>query len=220
MAFRLALFYLLALTIVVAVIPWTQTGAKVVAESPFVRIFAHTGIAYAAGIMNFVVLTAALSSMNSNIYLCSRMLFSLGRGGYAPRILGRLSATGAPSAGVLVSGAGILAAAAISKVTPLAYNYLFGIALFGMLFVWMMILASHLAFRRRHRVEDLPVRTPFFPWLQIAGLLVLGAVAVTMGLDTQFWNVSWIVGVPWLLLVSLAYFVWKRQAETTAGVAG
>jgi AAT family amino acid transporter len=219
MAFRLALFYLLALTIVVSIIPWTQTGAKVVAESPFVRIFAHTGIAYAAGIMNFVVLTAALSSMNSNLYLCSRMMCSLGRGGYAPRVLGKLSATGAPTAGVLISGAGILAAAAVSKLTPLAYNYLFGIALFGMLFVWIIILASHLAFRRRHRAEDLPVRAPFFPWLQIAGLGVLGAVLITMGLDTQFWNVSWIVGVPWLVLVSLAYWIWKRVAAK-AEVAG
>ncbi len=220
MAFRLALFYLLALTIVVAIIPWTQTGAKVVAESPFVRIFAHTGVAYAAGIMNFVVLTAALSSMNSNIYLCSRMLFSLGRGGYAPRVLGKLSVTGAPTTGVLVSGTGILAAAAVSKVTPLAYNYLFGIALFGMLFVWMIILASHLAFRRRHRAEDLPVRAPFFPWLQIAGLVLLAAVLITMGLDTQFWNVSWIVGVPWLALVSLAYWVWKRRVAVTARAEG
>jgi len=219
MALRLALFYLLSLTIVVTIIPWTQTGAKVVAESPFVRIFAHTGIAYAAGIMNFVVLTAALSSMNSNIYLCSRMLFSLGRGAYAPRALGKLSAAGAPTTGVLVSGAGILAAAAISKLTPLAYNYLFGIALFGMLFVWMMILISHLAFRRRHRAEDIPVRSPLFPWLQFAGLGLLGAVAITMGLDTQFWNVSWIVGVPWLILVSIAYVIWKRRQGPSGGAA-
>ena len=71
MACRLGLFYLLALTIVVSFIPWTEVGAKVVAESPFVKVFAHTGVAYAAGVMNFVVLTAALSSMNANIYLYS-----------------------------------------------------------------------------------------------------------------------------------------------------
>ena len=86
MALRLALFYLLALTIVVSFVPWTETGAKVVAQSPFVKVFDYTGIAYAAGIMNFVVITAALSSMNTNIYLCSRMLFSLSRGGYAPGV--------------------------------------------------------------------------------------------------------------------------------------
>jgi L-asparagine transporter-like permease len=211
MVVRLVLFYVLALVVLLSFVPWTETGAKVVAQSPFVKVFQYTGVAYAAGIMNFVVITAALSSMNANIYLCSRMLFSLSRGGYAPSILGRLSRSGAPTAAILVSGAGILAAAAVSRLTPLAYNYLFGIALFGAIFVWIVILLSHIAFRRRHRAEDLPVRTPFFPWLQIAGLMLLGAILVTMGLDREFWNISWIVGVPWLAFVSAAYFVWKRR---------
>ncbi len=211
MAFRLALFYALALTIVVSFVPWTETGAKVVEQSPFVKVFAHTGIRHAAGIMNFVVLSAALSSMNANVYLCARMLFSLSRGSYAPAFLGRLSKAGAPTAAILVSGTCILAAAAVSKLTPLAYNYLFGVALFGGIFVWIMILVSHLAFRRRHKAEDLPVRMPFFPWLQVAGLFLLGAILVTMGLDTDFWNISWIVGVPWLALVSLGYLAWKMR---------
>jgi hypothetical protein len=94
MVVRLFLFYILALGIVVTIVPWTETGAKIVAESPFVRVFAHTGIAHAAGIMNFVVISAALSSMNTNVYLCSRMLFSLSRGTYAPKFLGQLSGTG------------------------------------------------------------------------------------------------------------------------------
>jgi AAT family amino acid transporter len=74
----------------------------------------------------------------------------------------------------------------------------------------MMILASHLRFRRFHKAAELRVRMPLFPWLQIAGLFILGAVLVTMGLDPA-WNVSWIVGVPWLVMLSAAYFVWKRR---------
>ncbi len=80
MAVRLILFYILALGIVVAFIPWTETaamvgdsGVRAVTESPFVRIL-HTGVAHAAAIMNFVVISAALSSMNTNVYLASRML--------------------------------------------------------------------------------------------------------------------------------------------------
>lgn len=211
MALRLGLFYLLALTIVVSFVPWTDTGAKIVAQSPFVRVFAHTGVPQAAGIMNFVVLSAALSSMNANIYLAGRMLFSLSRGSYAPRVLGRLSRAGAPTAAILTSGACILMAAAVSRFTPLAYNYLFGVALFGAIFVWIVILLSHLSFRRRHRAEDLPVRMPFFPALQIVGLVLLAAILVTMGLDTDFWNISWIVGVPWLALLSGVYFLWRRR---------
>ena len=209
MALRLGIFYLLALTIVVTFIPWTESGAKVVAESPFVRVFAHTGVPQAAGIMNFVVLSAALSSMNANIYLSARMLFSLSRGDYAPRFLGRLSPAGAPIAAILVSGVCVLMAAAVSWFTPLAYNYLFGVALFGAIFVWIVILASHFSFRRRHAPEDLPLRTPFFPMMQIAGLGLLVAILVTMGLDTEFWNISWIVGVPWLGFLSGVYLVWK-----------
>jgi len=219
MALRLGLFYLLALTIVVSFIPWTQTGAKIVEQSPFVRVFAHTGLPYAAGVMNFVVLTAALSSMNANTYLAGRMLFSLSRSGYAAKRLGRLSAAGAPTAAILVSGVAILAAATLSKLTPLAYNDLFGVATFGAIFTWMTILVSHLAFRRRHAPETLPVRMPFFPVLQLAGLALLAGVLITMGLDTEFWNISWIVGAPWLALLSAAYFVFVRRRVRADGYA-
>jgi hypothetical protein len=137
MLLRLFLFYILALTIVVTFVPWTETGARVVEQSPFVKVFAKSGIAYAAGIMNFVVLSAALSSMNTNVYLCSRMLFSLSRGNYAPRFLGKLSTTHTPISAILVSGGGILVAAGVSMFTPHAYNYLFGVALFGAMTVWI-----------------------------------------------------------------------------------
>jgi AAT family amino acid transporter len=116
---------------------------------------------------------------------------------------------------VLISGAGILLSAALSVLTPRAYNYLFGVSLFGAIITWIIILLSHLNFRRRHRGQDLPVRMPLFPWMQYAGLALLAAVLITMGLDTEFWNVSWIVGVPWLILVSAAYFAWRsRQRES------
>lgn len=210
MAVRLILFYLLALTIVVSFVPWTQSGAHVVEQSPFVQIMAYTGIPHAAAIMNFVVISAALSSMNTNIYLSSRMLFSLARGRYAPGYLGRLSANGTPVGAILTSGVCILLAASVSGFTPLAYNYLFGVAIFGAILVWMSILVSHLNFRRRHDVSKLPVRMPLFPYMQIAGLLLLGAVLVTMAFDTEFWNIAWIVGVPWLIFISAAYFIWVR----------
>ncbi len=209
MALRLFLFYVLSLAVIVTVAPWTSMAAKVVTESPFVRVFSYIGVRHAAGAMNFVVLTAALSSMNTNLYLCGRMLFSLARGGYAPRGLGRLNALGSPVTALVLSGLCMLAAAAISKLTPLAYNYLLGVALFGAIIVWMTILASHLAFRRA-RGNDLPLRTALFPWIQITGLGLLAALLVTMGLSPD-WNISWIVGIPWLVFLSLAYVVRRRR---------
>jgi len=220
MAVRLILFYLFALTIVVSFVPWTESGAQVVEQSPFVKVLAYTGIQHAAGIMNFVVISAALSSMNTNIYLASRMLFSLSRGNYAPGYLGRLSANGTPVGAILTSGFCILLAASVSMFTPLAYNYLFGIAIFGAITVWMFILASHLSFRRRHPAAELPVRMPFFPYLQIAGLVLLAAILLTMLFDTEFWNIAWIVGVPWLLIMSAVYFIRKRRGYGPVPAAG
>ncbi|WP_233839178.1 amino acid permease [Paraburkholderia sp. ZP32-5] len=222
MVLRLTLFYILALGIMVTYLPWTEAGAKVVQQSPFVKLFTHAGIAHAAALMNFVVITAALSSMNTNIYLSSRTLFSLARGGYAPRWLGSLSANGTPLVATLISGAGVLAAAAVSFFSPLAYNYLFGIALFGGIFVWIVILVTHLRFRRAWQGRKLPVRMPLFPIAQITGIALLSAILITMGLDTDFWNISWIVGVPWLVGISVVYFIYrKRLAQATlSGAAG
>lgn len=220
MGLRLFLFYVLALGIVVTIVPWTATGAKVVTESPFVRVFADSGIRHAAGIMNFVVLTAALSSMNTNVYLCSRMLFSLSRGDFAPRFLGRLSKNGTPVAAILTSGACILLAAGVSKLSGgRAYNYLFGVALFDAMIVWVAILLSHFSFRRRHRKEDLPVRMPLYPLVQVVGLAVLVAVLITMGLDKEVWGISWIVGVPVMGLLSIAYFVRKARRARNSEAA-
>jgi len=220
MVFRLFLFYILSITIIVTTIPWTATGVTVVAQSPFVSVFQHSGIAHAAGIMNFVVISAALSSMNTNIYLCSRMLFSLSRGNYAPQFLGRLGRAHTPIGAIIVSGAGILITAAVSMFTPYAYNYLLGVALFGAMTVWIFILVSHLAFRRQHKTTQLPVRMPLFPWLQLTALGLLVAILITMGLDREFWGISWIVGVPWLALLSIAYLVWRprRDRALRAGI--
>jgi L-asparagine transporter-like permease len=113
------------------------------------------------------------------------------------------------------SGACVLMAAGVSSLTPRAYAYLQGVALFAAIIVWMIILFSHFGFRRAHGPAELPVRMPFFPVMQIAGLALLAALLVTMGLDRD-WNVSWMVGWPWLGVLSLAYVVVRRRrsAET------
>ena len=159
--------------------------------------------------MNFVIVSAALSGMNTNVYLCARMLFSLSRGNYAPGFLGRLSRAGAPVMATLFSGLCIFLAVGLAKFTPKAYAYLQGIGLFSITIVWMLILVSHLRFRQVHKASDLPARMPFFPLAQIVGLAILSALLITMALDPD-WRLSWIVGVPWLALLSLAYIVWRR----------
>ena len=94
MLVRLVIFYVGAITVLVGVIPWTQIQpGQSITVSPFVRVFDVMHVPIAAQIVNFVVLTAALSGMNCSLYLATRMIFSLARGGYAPEALGRVSRT-------------------------------------------------------------------------------------------------------------------------------
>ena len=224
MLFRLALFYFLALAVVLAVVPWSHSGATIVTESPFVKVFSVFGLASAATVMNFVIISAAFSSMNTNLYLCTRMLFSLARSNDAPKVLGSVSKRGTPWHAAAVSTLGVLAAAMTAYASPAAWNYLFGVALFGAILTWMIILFTHLVFRRKYPPEkraQLAVHAPLSPWLQILGLGLLFAVLVTMGFDTQFWNVAIIVGVPWVIVVSVCYFVLRarRRPREVVGVS-
>src|SRR5437660_7200515 len=108
MAVRLILFYMGAIVVLVAIVPWNQIqpGGDVTA-SPFVKVFQLIGIPAAAHVVNFVVITAAASSMNCNLYLVSRMMFSLARGGYAPQVLGHVSASATPIPALIVSAGGL-----------------------------------------------------------------------------------------------------------------
>jgi L-asparagine transporter-like permease len=108
--FRLIIFYICAITVMLAMTPWSQTGSATVGGSPFVRAFGAIGIPFAASLMNAVVITAALSSANTNLYLSTRMIFSLSRSRYAPAGLGRLSRNGVPHAALGISTGGMVAA--------------------------------------------------------------------------------------------------------------
>ena len=206
---RLGIFYIGGLAVVVGVVPWNQVG---LGESPFVRVFEAAGIPAAAGIMNFVVLTAALSSVNCNLYLTARMLFSLARGGYAPPVLGRLSKRGAPVVALLVSSIGMVAALFLERrYSATAYVYMLGSAFFGGIFVWLMIFVTHLAFRRRTAKWPLPPRrfAPRGPWSSLLGLAGLGAVLLSTWWIPQL-RITLTAGLPWLLFISLCYLVWSK----------
>jgi amino acid transporter, AAT family len=205
---RLGIFYIGGLAIVVGVVPWDQVG---LGESPFVRVFETAGIPAAAGVMNFVVLSAALSSVNCNLYLTSRMLFSLGRGGYAPSLMGQLSKRGTPVTALLVSSAGMIAALFLEHwFQATAFVYMLGAAFFGGIFVWLMIFVTHLAFRRRAaRWPQPPMRfAPRGPWSSLFGLLALTGVLVS-----TWWvpglRITLTAGLPWLAFISLCYLVWR-----------
>src|SRR5215475_6089321 len=180
--FRLILFYVLAMTVMLAMTPWNQMGTGITG-SPFVSAFSAAGIPYASSIMNIVVITAALSSSNTDLYLTTRMLFSLSRGGYAPAWLGSLSKSGVPTRALAVSTGGMIAAILLAIFAPSkAFLMLYGVAVAGMFFVWGVILLTHTAFRRvlgPERVAQLPMRIHFYPYSTWLGIIAIAGITVT-----------------------------------------
>ncbi|TDD46379.1 amino acid permease [Nonomuraea terrae] len=220
MVTRLALFYVLAISVVLTVVPWTTTAqGGEVTESPFVSVFSAAGIPAAATVMNFVVLTAALSSANTNLYLTTRMLHSLAANRYAPAWTGRLSASGVPRNALALSALGLALAAGVSAASESgAYLALFGVSVFGALVVWFLILLTHHAFRRTRAAQGLPaspVRLWGAPVTSSVVMVFLAAVLVsTLFIDSL--RPAWWAGVPFFVIVSVAYVVASRRAAARA----
>jgi AAT family amino acid transporter len=212
--YRLIFFYVLAIAIMVTMVPWNQASGSSLSGSPFVTAFAAAHIPFAAAVMNFVVLTAALSSVNTNLYLSTRMLFSLGRGGYSPAWMGKVSRNGVPHRALLASTAGIIAAILLAIFAPKnAFLMLYGTAVAGMLFVWLVILTTHLRFRKaipRERLLSLPMRLPAHPFFTVLNIiLLLGISATTFCVEGLKWSIP--AFAVFLGLISLVYLRARRR---------
>jgi AAT family amino acid transporter len=215
--FALVVFYVGGLALVVGIVPWTQIG---LGESPFVRVFKTVGIPGASHIMNLAVLTAALSSAVANLYFGARLAFSLARGGYLPAILGRLSRKGMPVIAVLTSAGGMVAALVLSeRFKDSLFVFMIGLSTFGALFAWLMTLLTHLAFRRFHARNARPYLRLGLPgpWASLVGFAGVLAVLVSTWWVPGF-RITLLAGVPWLLFITVCYFVWGRtRPRTQAG---
>ncbi|HEV7510121.1 MAG TPA: amino acid permease [Candidatus Acidoferrum sp.] len=214
--FRLIFFYVLAIIAMLAMTPWNQLGSQNgIAGSPFVRGFSGIGIPYAATIMNLVVITAALSSCNTDLYLTTRMMFSLSRSGYAPDWIGRLGKNGVPHRALALSTLGMIAAILLAIYAPShAFLTLYGVAVAGMFFVWIAILATHLRFRKslaNSTVRHLPIKLAFSPYSNWLGIGALLAIALTtFYVDGLRYSVP--AFLPFLLVLSLMY--WKSSQRS------
>jgi L-asparagine transporter-like permease len=199
----LALVYLGAIVVLVGVMPWNRVG---VTESPFVTVFRMVGIPSASSLMSFVILTAALSGANANLYSASRMLFSLARRGWAPAPLGRLNAAGSPKLALVASSYGVVVAVVLERWAPRnAFVYILTGALFGLMLSWLVSLAAHISFRQRTnsaQIAALPMRSPLGAWGSVLGLTLVTAAVLRTWWDS---HVSLLSGLSTLLLPTIAY---------------
>jgi L-asparagine transporter-like permease len=210
----LAVVYLGAIVVLVGVMPWNRVG---VTESPFVTVFRTVGIPAASSLMSFVILTAALSGANANLYSASRMLFSLARGGWAPTSLGRLNAAGSPRLALMASSYGIVVAVVLEMWVPgNAFVYILSGALFGLMLSWLVSLAAHVSCRRRmssSQVNALPMRSPLGAWGSVLGLTLVTAAILKTWWDSR---VSLISGVSSLLILTAAYMFLRSGSKVSS----
>lgn len=205
--FLLAGLYLGAIIVLVGVMPWNHAG---VSESPFVSVLRLAKIPAAAYFMNFVVLTAALSGANAKLYIASRLLFSMGRSGWAPARMGRLNASGSPTWALLVSSFGLVSAPIIEYLAPgQAFLYIMGAAFSGLILSWVVSLAAHVSFRWRltaEQIRALPMRSPLGIWGSMIGFVMV-SIAITHTLFSS--PVNRIGGLIFFVALTAAYIVLK-----------
>jgi amino acid transporter, AAT family len=210
--FLLAGIYLGAITILAGVMPWNHAG---VSESPFVTVLRVARIPAAAYIMNFVVLTAALSGANAKLYVASRLLFSMGRSGWAPASMGKLNANGSPRIALLVSSYGIVSALIFEYWSPQkAFVYIMGAAFSGLIFSWVVSLAAHISFRRQLTAQEaaaLPMRSPLGIWGSVLGF-VLVVIAIVHTLFASRGNE--LGGLIFFAGLTAAYLLLKRRRQS------
>ena len=221
---RILVFYIGALGVIMAVVPWNTIDGT---TSPFVQIFDSVGVHAAAGILNFVCLTAVMSVYNSGLYANSRMLYSLARQGNAPEILGKLNFHGVPVVGVLASAAITALAVVVVFLWPdFAFNYLMSIATIAGVINWSMIMVTEIHFRRRVAAGDGPgelagltgdealgrihFKLPFARVMPYVVLAFLAFVVVLMCFSSSY-RVAVIAGVVWLAILLTAYQVTQTR---------
>ena len=213
---RILLFYVLTLFVLMAIYPWPQIGSQ---GSPFVQIFSNLGIGSAATILNIVVISAAVSAINSDIFGAGRMMYGLAQQGQAPKGFAQLSKQGVPWMTVLVMGAALLGGVLLNYLIPEnVFLVIASIATFATVWVWLMILFTQVAMRRsmtKEQVAELKFPVPFWPYAPAAAIVFMLFVFGVLGYfpDTQ---AALLVGAVWIVLLVVAYLLWVKPAAGQA----
>jgi AAT family amino acid transporter len=179
---RILIFYVGALFVIMCLYPWNELGTI---GSPFVLTFSKLGIGSAAGIINFVVLTAALSSCNSGIFSTGRMLYNLSLQGKGPKMFGKLSSkTHVPVNAIVVSAMFLLIGVVLNYIAPgKVFTYVTSVATFGAIWVWGIILVVQMKFRKTltpEQVKELKYPMKGYPYVNWISLAFLAFVIVVM----------------------------------------
>lgn len=202
---RILLFYVLTIFVLMAIFPWNQIGTQ---GSPFVQIFENLGIGSAATILNIVVISAAVSAINSDVFGAGRMLYGMAQDGQAPGVFTKLSKNGVPWMTVVVMAGVLLVGVVLNYLIPKnIFIIIASIATFATVWVWLMILLSQIGMRRKLsaaeiKALDFPViGWPYAPAFAVVFMLFILAIIAYFP-DSR---PAIYVGAVWLVILWIAY---------------
>nr|WP_241155076.1 amino acid permease [Rummeliibacillus sp. TYF005] len=208
---RILIFYIGALGIMMILYPWDKIGTN---GSPFVLIFDKVGIPGAANLINFVVITAALSAFNSGLFASGRMLYNLSLQNNGPKFFGKLSKNGSPRRGILFSSLFLLVAVFLNYIVPeKVFMYISAVATVAVITSWTIILLTHLKFRKsksKAEIGKLAFKMPLYPVSSYLALAFLAFVIVLMGFIKDM-RIALIVAPIWFLILYIGFNIKKRN---------
>ena len=215
---RILIFYVGAIFVIVTIYPWDQVASI---GSPFVNTFAKVGITAAASVINFVVLTAALSGANSGIYSSSRMLYKMAHEGEAPKTFGYVSKHIVPSHAIWGITGGIFIGFMINVLIQFFNKSLANIfvvvysssVLPGMV-AWFVILLAELRFRKKnpHLMKNHPFKLPLYPYSNYFALLMLTIIVIFMFINPDT-RISVTVGALFLIAAAVIYVIRHKKQK-------
>ncbi|GAB1771981.1 MULTISPECIES: amino acid permease [Priestia] len=214
---RILIFYIGAIFVIVTVYPWNELDSL---GSPFVSTFAKVGVTAAAGIINFVVITAAMSGCNSGIFSAGRMLYTLGVNGQAPKFFTKISRNGVPIYSTLAVMIGLVIGVILNYIAPPnVFVYVYSASVLPGMIPWFIILISQIRFRKAKGAEmdSHPFKMPFAPVTNYVTIAFLLMVLVGMWFNDET-RISLIVGVIFLALVVISFYAFginKRMIPDT-----
>jgi amino acid transporter, AAT family len=209
---RILIFYIGALGIMMILYPWNEIGTN---GSPFVLIFDNVGIPGAAHIINFVVITAALSAFNSGLFSSGRMLYNLSLQNNGPKYFGKLNKNGNPRRGILFSSLFLLVAVVLNYFVPeKVFIYISSVATVAVITSWTIILITQLKFRQsktKKDIEKLAFKMPLYPVSTYLALAFLALVIVLMAF-IEGMRIALVVAPIWFVILYIGYKTKKKDS--------
>jgi len=208
---RILIFYIGALGIMMILYPWNEVGTE---GSPFVLIFDKIGIPGAAHIINFVVLTAALSAFNSGMFSTGRMLYNLSLQNNGPKYFGKLNKYQTPRRGILFSASFLLVAVLLNYIIPeKVFMFISSVATVAVITSWTIILLTQIKFRQsktKEEVGKLAFKMPLHPLSSYVALVFLAFVIVLMAFMDGMREALFVAPV-WFLILYVGYRLKTKQ---------